>query len=225
MNVVGGITYKPFYDRRFAEIVFCAIESTEQVKGYGARLMGQLKDHVALANIQHFLTYADNYAIGYFKKQGFTTEITLDKSVWMGYIKDYEGGTLMQCTMLPRVKYLEVFDILHAQKQAVLHKIKQMTKSHKIYPGLEVFKSSRFKGLKPEDIPGVKEAGWTPEMATMRRRPPPIQRAPFWPLMNSLVAEMQGHQSAWPFAEPVTNVPDYYEVIKEPMGMSGNFVR
>jgi len=28
--------------------------------------------------------------------QGFTTEITLEKPIWMGYIKDYEGGTLMQ---------------------------------------------------------------------------------------------------------------------------------
>jgi hypothetical protein len=58
--------------------------------------MTHVKDYVREAyDIQHFLTYADNYAIGYFKKQGFTTEITLDKSVWVGYIKDYEGGTIM----------------------------------------------------------------------------------------------------------------------------------
>ncbi|KAF5122444.1 Histone acetyltransferase GCN5 [Metarhizium anisopliae] len=56
----------------------------------------------------HFLTYADNYATGYFQKQGFTKEITLDKSPWMGYIKDYEGETLMLCSMLPRIRYLEV---------------------------------------------------------------------------------------------------------------------
>ncbi|KAI1781094.1 hypothetical protein F4818DRAFT_436286 [Hypoxylon cercidicola] len=37
--------------------------------------------------------YADNYAIGYFKKQGFTKEITLPKSDRMGYIKDYVGGS------------------------------------------------------------------------------------------------------------------------------------
>jgi histone acetyltransferase len=43
----------------------------------------------------HFLTYADNYATGYFQNQGFTKEITLDKSIWMGYIEDYEGGTLI----------------------------------------------------------------------------------------------------------------------------------
>lgn len=32
LQVVGGITYRPFNRRRFAEIVFCAITSTEQVK-------------------------------------------------------------------------------------------------------------------------------------------------------------------------------------------------
>jgi len=101
MRVVGGITYRPFEARHFAEIVFCAISSSEQVKGYGARLMNHLKDHIrSTYDIQYFLTYADNYAIGYFKKQGFTTEITLEKPVWMGYIKDYEGGTLMQVIII-----------------------------------------------------------------------------------------------------------------------------
>nr|AAT97344.1 GDBD-H3-Gcn5(F221A)-HA fusion protein [Yeast two-hybrid vector pDG2] len=100
LTVVGGITYRPFDKREFAEIVFCAISSTEQVRGYGAHLMNHLKDYVRnTSNIKYFLTYADNYAIGYAKKQGFTKEITLDKSIWMGYIKDYEGGTLMQCNM------------------------------------------------------------------------------------------------------------------------------
>lgn len=76
--------------------------------------MNHLKDYVRAAHpgVNHFLTYADNYAVGYFKKQvclyfssqnsrltskqGFTKEITLDRSLWAAYIKDYEGGTLMQ---------------------------------------------------------------------------------------------------------------------------------
>ncbi|KAA8575694.1 hypothetical protein EYC84_004809 [Monilinia fructicola] len=120
LEVIGGITYRPFDERKFAEIVFCAISSDQQVKGYGAHLMCHLKDYVkASSNVMHFLTYADNYAIGYFKKQGFTKEITLEKSLWMGYIKDYEGGTIMQCTMLPRVRYLETGRMLLKQKEAV----------------------------------------------------------------------------------------------------------
>ncbi|KAF1796667.1 hypothetical protein FB192DRAFT_1291907 [Mucor lusitanicus] len=97
MKVIGGICYRPFDPQEFAEIVFCAIASTEQVKGYGSFLMNHLKDYVSEhTNMKHYLTYADNYATGYFKKQGFTTEITLDKRKWVGYIKDYEGGTIMQ---------------------------------------------------------------------------------------------------------------------------------
>lgn len=38
-----GITYRPFNTRKFAEIVFCAISSDQQVKGYGAHLMSHLK--------------------------------------------------------------------------------------------------------------------------------------------------------------------------------------
>lgn len=34
------------------------------------------------------------------------------------------------------------------------------------------------------------------------------------------------HKSAWPFMEPVdpTEAPDYYKVIKEPMGKHNDFV-
>lgn len=74
-NVVGGITFRLFEHRGFAEIVFCAVSTHEQVKGYGLFLMNNLKDYIS-ANTQarHFLTYADNYAIGYFQKQvGLTT--------------------------------------------------------------------------------------------------------------------------------------------------------
>lgn len=68
--VLGGITYRPFNHRKFAEIVFCAITSSEQVKGYGSHLMNHLKDYISeYTQVRHFLTYADNYAIGYFKKQ------------------------------------------------------------------------------------------------------------------------------------------------------------
>lgn len=38
-----GITYRPFKGRQFAEIVFCAISSDQQVRGYGAHLMSHLK--------------------------------------------------------------------------------------------------------------------------------------------------------------------------------------
>lgn len=40
----------------------------------------------------------------------------------MGYIKDYEGGTIMQCSMVPRVKYLEVNSLLQTQRKVLRQK-------------------------------------------------------------------------------------------------------
>ncbi|KAJ2643295.1 histone acetyltransferase, partial [Coemansia sp. RSA 1694] len=64
-HVVGGITFRLFEQRQFAEIVFCAVSSSEQVKGYGSLLMNNLKDYISVNTLaRHFLTYADNYATG-----------------------------------------------------------------------------------------------------------------------------------------------------------------
>ena len=43
--IVGGCVFRPFLAQRFAEIVFLAISTSEQVKGYGTRLMNRLKAH------------------------------------------------------------------------------------------------------------------------------------------------------------------------------------
>lgn len=218
--VVGGITIRPFENHEFAEIVFCAISSTEQVRGYGAHLMNHLKDYIrSTTKIKYFLTYADNYAIGYFKKQGFTKDITLPKKVWMGYIKDYEGGTLMQCTMLPKIRYLDSIKILSVQKAAILKKIRSISQSHVIHKGLSHFKKENFTPLNPFDIPGVKEAGWTREMDDLAQKP---KRGAHHIPMLTILTEMQNHPSNWPFLQPVNKaeVADYYEVIKEPMDLS-----
>ncbi|ROV88790.1 hypothetical protein VSDG_08982 [Cytospora chrysosperma] len=219
LEVVGGITYRPFNERQFAEIVFCAISSDQQVKGYGAHLMAHLKDYVkATSPIMHFLTYADNYAIGYFKKQGFTKEITLDKSVWMGYIKDYEGGTIMQCTMLKRVRYLEVPRMLQKQKECVLAKIRAFSKSHIVHQPPKQWKNG-VTPIDPQKIEAIKNSGWSPEMDELARQP---RHGPNYSQLLHLLNDMQNHQSAWPFLIPVNkdDVHDYYDVIKEPMDLS-----
>jgi len=37
--------FRPFKTQRFAEIVFLAITTSEQVRGFGTRLMNRLKAH------------------------------------------------------------------------------------------------------------------------------------------------------------------------------------
>jgi histone acetyltransferase len=193
--------------------------------------MNHLKDYVKGSSpIQHFLTYADNYAIGYFKKQGFTKEITLDKPIWMGYIKDYEGGTLMQCSMLPKVRYLDAGRMLALQKAVIMRRIKQLTHSDVVHPALNVEPGVP---IDPFSIPGIsmslyyvvhklilsEESGWTPEMDELARRP---KRVPHFAAMQMILTEMQNHAAAWPFLHPVNReeVPDYYTVVQEPMDLS-----
>ena len=121
--------------------------------------MDHFKDHIqkTYPGMNHFLTYADNYAVGYFRKQGFSKEITLDRAVWAGYIKDYEGGTIMQCTMVGKFDYLDKASIIGMQKEAILEKIREMSKSHIVYEGLAQFKDGAGEGveLDPKDIPGL----------------------------------------------------------------------
>lgn len=172
----------------------------------------------------HFLTYADNYAIGYFKKQGFTKEITLLKQKWMGYIKDYEGGTIMQCSMLPRIRYLESGRMLLKQKECVHAKIRAVSKSYNVYPPPAVWSSlprnnsTTLPRLDPLSIPAIKESGWSPDMDELARAP---RHGPNYSGLLHLLNDMQNDSNAWPFLTPVNkdDVADYYDVITEPMDL------
>ncbi|GFP83899.1 histone acetyltransferase gcn5 [Phtheirospermum japonicum] len=119
-QVVGGITYRPYISQKFGEIAFCAITADEQVKGYGTRLMNHLKQYARdVDGLTHFLTYADNNAVGYFKKQGLHKKIYLEKERWHGYIKDYDGGSLMECKIDPKLPYTDLSTMIRRQRQAI----------------------------------------------------------------------------------------------------------
>jgi histone acetyltransferase len=130
------------------------------MQGYGGMLMDHFKAHVRATypGMNHLLTYADNYAVGYFKKQGFSKEISLDRSVWAGYIKDYEGATILQCTMVPKHDYLRTKEIIALQREAILEKIREMSKSHIVYPPLPQFLNAQGEiRIDPKDVPGLRE--------------------------------------------------------------------
>ncbi|XP_021764323.1 histone acetyltransferase GCN5-like isoform X1 [Chenopodium quinoa] len=231
-TVVGGITYRPYKSQKFGEIAFCAITADEQVKGYGTRLMNHLKQHARdVDGLSHFLTYADNNAVGYFIKQGFTKEISLEKDIWHGYIKDYDGGILMECKMDPKLPYTDLSIMIHRQRQAIDEKIRELSNCHTIYPGIDFQKKEAGipkKVFKVEDIPGLREAGWTPEQYGHSRFKPSIAsgdnasyQKSLTAFMRSLLKSMQDHPDAWPFKEPVDarDVPDYYDIIKNPMDL------
>lgn len=119
-RVSGGICSRLFSKEEFIEIVFCAVDSTYQTRGYGRLVMNYLKLYLQNIEIYDLLTCADNEAVTYFRKQGFNKhEILINPSRWVGCIKDYDGITLVHCKIRPDVDYLH-FPISLRKQQIVL---------------------------------------------------------------------------------------------------------
>lgn len=99
---------------------------------------------------------------------------------WVGFIKDYDGGTLMECYIHPTMDYLNVIEIVSKQRAFIYHRIKLSSRSHIVHPGIDLFRGNLVvwdfrhhinlfvltvegKRLQPVDIPGVSESGWLPQ--------------------------------------------------------------
>ncbi|XP_064648356.1 histone acetyltransferase KAT2A-like isoform X2 [Lineus longissimus] len=217
-KVIGGICFRMFMLQGFTEIVFCAVTSNEQVKGYGTHLMNHLKDYHLSQSILHFLTYADEYAIGYFKKQGFSKEIKLQKSAYLGYIKDYEGATLMGCELNPRIPYTEFSQVICKQREIIKKLIeRKRDEIRQIRPGLTCFREG-VRQIPIESIPGVLEAGLKPEQL---KEDSPVDPDTLYSILKQILQQIKSNTSAWPFQKPVdkSEAPDYYEHIKYPMDL------
>uniref|UniRef100_A0A8C8D698 histone acetyltransferase n=1 Tax=Oncorhynchus tshawytscha TaxID=74940 RepID=A0A8C8D698_ONCTS len=202
-RVIGGICFRMFPSQGFTEIVFCAVTSNEQVKGYGTHLMNHLKEYHIKHDILNFLTYADEYAIGYFKKQGFSKDIKVPKAKYLGYIKDYEGATLMGCELNPSIPYTEFSVIIKKQKEIIKKLIeRKQAQIRKVYPGLSCFKE------------GVITSCCDPR----KELKDPDQ---LYSTLKTILQHVKSHQNAWPFMEPVkkTEAPGYYQVIRFPMDL------
>mmetsp|Transcript_10716 Transcript_10716/g.16240 ORF Transcript_10716/g.16240 Transcript_10716/m.16240 type:complete len:433 (+) Transcript_10716:87-1385(+) len=221
--IIGGICYRPYMDQRFAEIAFCAVNSTEQVRGFGTILMNHLKYRVQKENIEYFLTFADNYAIGYFQKQGFSKNISMPKERWMGYIKEYDGANLMECYIHPAVDYLNVSKLVAYQRAFIYNRLLSMSQSHITYSPLEVFKDGN-KIQSVLEIPGVLEGGWTQQHtlrgATERDRQYNMNKTN--QALRSIFDKIKAHSDAWPFSEPVSDdqAPGYSEIVTNPIDLS-----
>ena len=61
---------------------------------------------------------------------------------WIGFIKDYDGGTLMECYIHPTMDYLNVIEIVAKQRAFIYHRIKLSSRSHIVHTGIELFRGN-----------------------------------------------------------------------------------
>ena len=193
-TIVGGCVFRPFHTQRFAEIVFLAISTSEQVKGYGTRLMNRLKAHAQTLGIQYFVTYADNNAIEYFRKQGFTKHLQMPETRWKGYIKDYSGSTMMQCKIHKGIDYKNISCIIKQQRDFVIDKIHEIM-NRKIYEALDFNKKGE-QDYEFSEINGLVEAGWTQKDYEEAKG---TEEKTFEEQCDDILKALYDHENAWPF--------------------------
>ena len=205
--------------------------------------MNKLKDHCKKDGYKYFLTYADNNAIGYFKKQGFHKNLKMPMEQWKDYIKDYDGGTLMEAEIDPKIDYSNLSEILKEQKKCIEKYCKKFLNVKRKYSYSELDEEIKKKGidlnaLKKKNkeneenieiteelfncIPGMKESGWTyKDYKIQCENEKQGDNVNFLTQCRNIIIKLKSHPNSWPFKEPVDPqyVQDYYQKIKEPMDL------
>ena len=204
--------------------------------------MNKLKDHCKDQGLQYFLTYADNNAIGYFKKQGFNMALKMPMEKWKEYIKDYDGGTLMEAYCNPMIDYSNLSEIIKEQKNKIKEfasKFLNVKTKHSFSELEKVIKKEKlensYKKIKTGDdkfqyeiteelfnvIPGMKESGWEYSDYKKQLEIEKEGNINFITQCRNIINKLKKNKNSWPFREPVNEeqVQDYYKKIKEPMDL------
>jgi len=174
--------------------------------------MNQLKEHCKREGIHFLLTYADNHAIGYFRKQGFQKQVTMKRERWLGYIKDYDGGTLMECAIDTTVDYLKIRFVAEEQQKAIRARLDARQAKE---PAVHLSYTPRKGGI----APGVEQTSWVATKLACKLGGKPL---PLLACLHIVYAEIAAHADAWPFKKAVSTdiAPDYYDVIKDPIDLA-----
>jgi histone acetyltransferase len=205
--------------------------------------MNKLKDHCKKDGYKYFLTYADNNAIGYFKKQGFHKNLKMPMEQWKDYIKDYDGGTLMEAEIDPKIDYSNLSEILKEQKKCIEKYSKKYLNIKRRHTFSEFEEELKKKGIDLnslkkkskgneesieitkelfECIPGMIESGWKYEDYKIQCENEKIgDNANFLSQCRNIINKLKNEPHSWPYREPVDAkmVQDYYQKIKQPMDL------
>lgn len=229
-RVAGGICSKFFIEQGFIEIVFCAVESRYQARGYGRVLMNHVKDYLQTLEIYDILTCADNEAVTYFRKQGFNKhEIMMDPKRWVGCIKDYDGITLVHCHIRGDVDYRTLPDVYKKQWEILTERtgVAIQPPLQKLIPQFVPFPQSPTVVNVP--IPEILK-NYAPIGTTRQKKSQKQLTEEYNARMSELREKLlfifnelrKNQKFLQVFGTPVTEdlAPGYFETVKRPMDLS-----
>ena len=101
---------------------------------------------------------------------------------WLGYIKEYDGTTLMECYISPSINHLRLGELFMLQRRRV-HQAMRLMKCLAVYSGQALWQSviipeehsveekadtESVLSVHPNSIVGFTEAGWSEDLEKMR---------------------------------------------------------
>lgn len=157
----------------------------------------------------------------------------MPKGRYNGLIKDYDGGTMMECFIHPSIDYTRIPEMLQAQREFIMSRVRLRAKSHKVVydplprdfrPIIEGASRGNEAAARAMAIPGVADAGWTMQdllASTGSNKDNDRQKNALKSDLLALVRKIEEQQFAWPFREPVDTqeVTDYLDVVTDPIDL------
>lgn len=128
-RVLAGLCFKQLFGLKIIEL--CMMASMTHRKGYGSKLVNYLKCSTSIylgiaqkRSIDAIYTHADNTAIDFYRKLGFSTTEFVDKGI-LGDEK-FSSSTLMQARIDKNIDYPRLRGILMQQKEMIAKEFKEL---------------------------------------------------------------------------------------------------
>nr|UXY87823.1 HAT [Cryptomonas curvata] len=200
IQIIGGCSYRTFKKQQIMELVFFSIVTSEQMKGYGKILMSFLKEKAKSDSIKIIITCADNNAVKYFLKQGFSQIITSPVFTWAGNLSDYYDVKLMECLLFKTYKYyndipfIVTLKFLSYSKSSLIEKKRKKDLVQKYNNKNNFFSSNFFSKISKK-----------------------LKKFPSLYILNSILTSIKSKKIVIPFLEPVdtkkSGAQDYFKII------------